>query len=88
MRCAIQDFIPPKPPKSFRVVLELTRSEKRLDNVLLNALKAQTEDLKLQQISRVKFKELFKAGKIQIKGQRAGPSSAIARGTTYIDILR
>ncbi len=83
----MQDFIPPKPPKSFRIVLELTRSEKRLDAVLLAAIKAQNEDLTLREISRTKYKELFNEGKIQIKGQRATPSSAVAKGTTYVDIL-
>ena len=83
----MQDFVPPQPAKSFRIVLELTRSEKRLDNVLLAALKAQNEDLNLREISRTKFKELFTSGKIQIKGQRATPSSSVAKGTTYVDIL-
>lgn len=84
----MQDFIPPQPAKSFRVVLELNRRENRLDTILLQALKSQSENLQLQQISRVKFKELFKSGKITIKGQKAGPSSAIAKGITYIDILK
>lgn len=83
----MSDFIPPKPPKSFRIVLELNRSEKRLDVVLLAAIKAQNEDLNLREISRTQYKELFKDGKIQIKGQRATPSSAVAKGVTYVDIL-
>lgn len=81
------EFVPPRPPKSFRVVLELNKAEKRLDTVLIAALKKQNENLNLREISRTKFKELFSTGKIQIKGQRATPSSQIARGTTYVDIL-
>jgi hypothetical protein len=81
------EFVPPKPPKSFRVVIELFKSAKRLDNVLLAALKAQNENLDLREITRTKFKDLFTSGRIQIKGQKAGPSSAIAKGVTYVDIL-
>lgn len=83
----MQDFIPPQPPKSFRIVLDLHRSEKRLDSVLLAALHDQDENAKLKVISRSKFKELFSTGKIMIKGQRATPSSALAKGITYVDIL-
>ncbi|KHD88370.1 MAG: hypothetical protein OM95_09545 [Bdellovibrio sp. ArHS] len=83
----MQDFIPPRPPKSFRLVLELNRSEKRLDTVLLAAIKAQNEDLNLREITRTQYKELFKEGKILIKGQRATPSSSVAKGVTYVDIL-
>lgn len=83
----MQDFIPPQPPKSFRIVLELNKSTKRLDAVLLAAIKAQNEDLNLREISRTKFKELFNDGKILIKGQRATPSSGVAKGITYVDIL-
>ncbi len=83
----MQDFIPPRVPKAFRIVLDLNRSEKRLDVVLLAAIKAQNEDLNLREISRTKYKELFTSGKIQIKGQRATPSSAIAKGITYVDII-
>jgi hypothetical protein len=86
-RSAIQEFIPPQPPNSFRVVLELNKSEKRLDAILLAALKKQNTNLNLREISRGKFKELFRTGKIMIKGQRATPTSAIAKGTTYVDIL-
>ena len=83
----MSEFVPPRPPKSYRLVLELHRSEKRLDSVLLTALKSQNENLNLREISRTKMKELFTTGKIQIKGQRATPSSALAKGTTYVDIL-
>lgn len=83
----MQDFTPPRPPKSFRIVLELNSSGQRLDTVLLAALKKQNENLNLREITRTKFKALFTDGKILIKGQRATPSSSLARGTTYIDIL-
>lgn len=83
----MQDFVPPKPPKSFRVTIELFKSAKRLDNVLLAALKAQNDNLDLREITRTKYKELFTSGRIQIKGQKAGPSSSLAKGITYIDIL-
>lgn len=83
----MEEFIPPQPPKSFRIVLELNRAEKRLDNVLLATIKAQNENLDLREVTRTKFKELFTTGKILIKGQRATPSSAVAKGITYVDIL-
>lgn len=81
------EFIPPQPPKSHRIVLEVFTRNDRLDMLLLSALRAQRENLDLQNISRTKFKELFDQGRIQIKGQRARPSSSINRGLTYIDIL-
>lgn len=80
-------FIPPQPPKSFRITLELDYAEKRLDSVLLAALKEQNEQPALQAITRAQFKELFSSGKILIKGQRAKPTSSLAIGTTYVDIL-
>lgn len=83
----MDEFVPPRPPKSYRVVLQLERPEKRLDVVLLAALKNLTDNLDLREISRTKFKELFTSGRVQIKGQKATPSSALARGTTYVDIL-
>lgn len=83
----MQDQIPPQPANSFRVVLEVFRAQKRLDTVLLTALRAQDENLDLREISRMKFKELFNEGKIQIKGQNARPSSGVAKGITYVDIL-
>ena len=83
----MQDHIPPQAKNSFRVVLELNRAEKRLDNVLLQALREQDDNINLKNISRSDFKELFKGGKILIKGQKANTSSAVAKGTTYVDIL-
>jgi hypothetical protein len=53
----------------------------------LTAIKQQNENLNLREISRVQFKTLFKTGKIQIKGQAAHPSSSVAKGMTYVDIL-
>ncbi|AGH95810.1 hypothetical protein [Pseudobdellovibrio exovorus] len=83
----MKDNIPPQPANSFRITLELFRAEKRLDNVLLLAIKQQNENLDLREISRSAYKELFNEGKIQIKGQKARPSSAVAKGITYVDIL-
>lgn len=84
----MQEFIPPRPPKSYRIVLELNRSEKRLDTVLLAAIKQCNDNLNLREITRTKYKELFNNGQILIKGQRATPSSAVAKGITYVDILK
>lgn len=81
------NHVPKQPPKSFRIVLELTRSESRMDTVLLNALKNQKEDLNMRNITRGKLKEYFVNGQVQIKGQIARPSSGLATGTTYVDIL-
>lgn len=81
------DFIPPQPPRSFRISLELDRPADRLDSVLLPALKEQSERPQLKEISRSKFKELFNDGKILIKGQRAKAKSSLAKGMTYVDIL-
>ena len=83
----MENNIPPQPPDSFRVVLETYSAQKRLDVVLLEALRAQNENLNLREISRTQFKDLFNNGKIQIKGQNARPSSGVAKGTTYVDIL-
>ena len=77
---------PPQPRNSFRVILTLT-SRCRLDSVLLEALKGQNQNSALKHISRRVFKALFKDKRIQIKGQCAVPSSIMAVGTTYVDIL-
>jgi 23S rRNA-/tRNA-specific pseudouridylate synthase len=79
--------IPPQPQNSFRIVLELEYPESRMDNVLLNALREQNENEKLKNISRSALKDLFNQKKILIKGQRAKSNSALAKGTTYVDIL-
>jgi len=79
--------IPPQPPKSFRVTLQILNSRTRLDGVLLAALRAQGENLNLKNISRLQFKKLFNDKKVLIKGQPARPSSELASGTTWVDIL-
>lgn len=83
----MQDHIPIRPPNSYRVILELNSSGSRLDSVLLKILREQKDNLDLQNISRTVYKDLFQSGKIMIKGQRAKPSSTLAKGTTYVDIL-
>jgi hypothetical protein len=83
----MQDKIPAKPAQSFRIILELNSRVSRMDSTLLNALKAQSENLDLKNISRQGLKVLFTEGRVQIKGQRAKPSSALAKGTTYVDVL-
>lgn len=82
-----ENNIPPVPPKSHRVVLELNYRETRMDNVLLEALRKQDENMSLKNISRGALKDLFNESRIQIKGQRAKSSSALAKGVTYVDIL-
>jgi hypothetical protein len=83
----MNEFVPTQPAKSHRIVLDLLVRQKRLDTVLLEALKNQESGAKYQLVTRTQFKDLFKEGRITIKGQRAGPSSALAKGVTYIDIL-
>lgn len=83
----MQDNIPPKPPKSYRIILNLPRAEKRLDGALLLAIRSIKDNLDLKNVSRTAFKTMFNEGKIQIKGQKARPSSAVAKGITYVDIL-
>lgn len=83
----VNEFVPPQPPRSFRVVLDLARPAGRLDVVLLAALREQKQNLNLHTISRVAFKKLFLEGRVLIKGQRATVSSGIAKGITYVDIL-
>jgi hypothetical protein len=83
----MQDYIPPQAKDSFRIILELNSAAKRLDTVLLAALRNQSENINLKNISRADFKDLFKNGKVLIKGQNARTSSSVAKGLTYIDIL-
>jgi hypothetical protein len=83
----MNDRIPLQPPQSFRVIIEVHTRLSRMDNKLLMVLKEQTENPTLQAISRNALKQLFLDGRVQIKGQRAKPSSAIAKGITYVDIL-
>lgn len=83
----MKDNIPPEVPNAFRIILEVVSSDNRLDSNLLKALREQNVNKDLKNISRAAYKELFKTGKILIKGQRAKTSSSLARGTTYVDIL-
>lgn len=82
------DKTPAQPANSHRITIEIYARVSRMDTTLLNALKEQKEDLALRNISRQGLKNLFLDGKIQIKGQRAKPSSALAKGITYVDILK
>lgn len=78
---------PEKPLGSHRITLNLTSSKPRIDQVLMEELRQQNENLLLKNISRTEFKELFKKKRIRIKGQSTVPSSSLAKGTTFIDIL-
>jgi hypothetical protein len=78
---------PAQPANSFRIAINLTHAEPRMDNILLNALREQNENETLKAMSRTLLKDLFAEKKIVIKGQRAKSSSALATGTTYVDIL-
>jgi hypothetical protein len=80
-------YEPEKPRKAFRVTLTLSSPRPRLDQVLLEELRKQKRSLALSNLSRLAFKDLFKKKKIRIKGQPAVPSSSLARGVTYVDIL-
>lgn len=79
--------IPTPPENSFRITLELQAKADRLDTVLFEALKQQTENEALNAISKAQFKKLFTDKKVMIKGQNAKAKSPINSGTTYIDIL-
>lgn len=80
-------YVPPRPAKSYRIVLNLNYRSDRMDTVLIEALRNQSENASLKIISRGALKELFTNGKIEIKGQRAKSNSAINKGITYVDIL-
>ena len=82
-----ESTVPATIPNAFRITLNLDYSETRMDNVLLAALRAQDDNKKLKEISRSALKDLFNEKKILIKGQRAKSSSALAKGTTYVDIV-
>jgi hypothetical protein len=79
--------IPTQPENSFRVKLEISSPEPRLDVVLFKALQVQNENEELKNISKAHLKRLFLEKKIFIKGQNAKATSAIHSGLTYIDIL-
>lgn len=78
---------PAKLENSFRIALNLDQAEERMDHVLLQALRDQNDNHELKNISKAALKELFNQKKIIIKGQRAKSNSALAKGTTYVDIL-
>jgi len=75
------------PPNSFRITLAVPSPRPRIDQVLLDELRKQSRNTILKNISRTEFKELFKKKRILIKGQPATPSSALASGSTVVDIL-
>ena len=79
--------LPAQPANSFRIAITLDYPESRMDNVLLNALREQEDNDQLKAMSRTALKDLFSKKRIVIKGQRAKSSSALAKGTTYVDIL-
>ncbi len=79
--------VPERPENSFRITLTLNNKQPRLDTILLEAIRAQETNLELKRISRTAFKDLFYEKKILIKGQAAKPSSSLAKGITYVDIL-
>ena len=79
--------IPEQPKNSFRVTLDLEAPVARLDIVLMEALKQQSENETLSTISKGHLKRLFTEKKVLIKGQKAKAKSPINSGITYIDIL-
>ena len=79
--------VPAQPKNSYRVQLQLTSGVSRMDSVLMQALRAQNDVLELKNISREQFKKLFKDKRVLIKDQVARPSSALASGTTYVDLI-
>ena len=78
---------PEQPENSFRVTLDLETPQESLSIALMHALKEQTENETLQQISKTQLKKLFIEKKVLIKGQNAKVKSPINSGITYIDIL-
>lgn len=78
---------PEQPKNSFRVTLELETPGQRLDIILMDALKQQSENKTLGLISKTQLKKLFTDKKVLIKGQSAKAKSLINSGITYIDIL-
>lgn len=79
--------VPPSVPGAFRVKLLMNSRQPRLDVHLLEALRGQEENPELKRISRTQFKKMFDEKKILIKGQPAKPSSSLAAGITYVDLL-
>ncbi|MBC7692013.1 MAG: hypothetical protein H7222_09600 [Methylotenera sp.] len=77
----------PKTNASYFLTIELSTSRPRIDTVLLEELRKQNENHYLRNISRTEYKELFKKKRIRIKGQSAVPSSALAKGSTIIEVV-
>jgi 23S rRNA-/tRNA-specific pseudouridylate synthase len=86
-RTMTSENVPKQPPNSFRVTLTVASARPRIDAVLLEELRRQKRNLALRNISRTEFKELFRKKRVRIKGQPATPSSSLAQGTTYVDIM-
>ncbi len=72
--------------KKISITLNLDAARPRLDQVLLETLREQNEHPELKSISRTVFKALFKEKRISIKGQNAITASALAQGSTQVDI--
>lgn len=83
----MENKIPLQPKNSSRITITLRERKDRLDGVLIGAMQSQNDYPNLKNITRTGLKNLFNKKKIQIKGQNARPSSAIAAGVTYVDIL-
>ena len=81
------NHIPPAPENSYRITLEITSRAPRMDSVLIQALRNQNDIPELKTLSREQFKKLFKEKRVLIKDQIAHPSSGLAKGITYVDIL-
>lgn len=79
--------VPEQPENSLRIELVLNHRQPRIDTILLEAIRSQERNLELKRISRTAYKTLFNEKKILIKGQAAKPSSSLAAGTTYVDII-
>jgi len=79
--------VPPRPRGSFRITLNLSVPAARLDTILIEALRNQSRNKDLSILSRAKLKELFAKKRVRIKNQAATPSSSLAKGVTYVDIL-
>lgn len=78
---------PEQPENSYRITLELSESQPRLDITLMDALKAQDENIDMKNVTKSHLKKLFAEKKVLIKGQSARAKSSINKGVTHIDIL-
>jgi predicted RNA binding protein with dsRBD fold (UPF0201 family) len=78
---------PPQPDNSFRIVLNVASNGQRLDGLLLGELREQNRNQRLKDVTRSMLKKLFNEKRICLKGQPARPSSSLARGVSFVDIL-